>query len=180
MIPEFKKWEKIYRKGKGTFVITEKIDGTNAQIVITEDGSIYPASRSRYITLEDDNYGFAKWVEENKEDLLSLGEGHHYGEWAGEGIQKNPHNLKGKHLFLFNTNRWGEHNPNTPKCCEVVPIILTGDGFSTMDKAMEILLENGSFIGDCGEPEGVVGYSTFLKIYQKCTFKSPNGKWISE
>ena len=35
---EFEAWPKIYRKGKGTYTVMEKIDGTNAQIVITEDG----------------------------------------------------------------------------------------------------------------------------------------------
>lgn len=48
MRPEFEAWPKIYRKDKGVYVITE-------------DGEIYAASRKRYITPDDDNYGFAKW-----------------------------------------------------------------------------------------------------------------------
>ena len=180
MKPEFEAWPKIYRKGKGTYTVTEKIDGTNAQIVITEDEEIYAASRKRYITPDDDNYGFAKWVEANKEELLTMGEGRHYGEWAGEGIQKNPHNLTGKQFFLFNTARWGDHNPNTPNCCKVVPILLIGSDISLVDTAMEILLRDGSTIGDSGEPEGVVAYHSFTQRYIKATFKSPNGKWESD
>lgn len=205
MSSEFEAWPKIYRKGKGVYVVTEKIDGTNAHVAILDieniskehhkyilgevsvenDGvyslyGILAGSRKRYITVEDDNYGFAKWVEENKEELLTMGEGRHYGEWAGEGIQKNPHNLTGKHFFLFNVARWGDHNPNTPECCSVVPIILTGQGIDTIDDGMKYLLEFGSMIGDCGEPEGVVAYNTFIKRYQKATFKSPNGKWEAE
>ena len=180
MKPEFEAWPKIYRKGKGFYTVTEKIDGTNAQVVITNDGEIYAASRKRYITPEDDNYGFAKWVNDNKEELLTMGEGRHYGEWAGKGIQKNPYNLNCKQFFLFNTARWGLHNPSTPKCCEVVPIILVGSDTSIVDDAMELLLRDGSIIGDCGEPEGVVAYHSSTKQYIKATFKSPNGKWESK
>lgn len=177
MRPEFEAWPKICRKGKGMYTVTEKINGTNAQVVITPEGEIFAGSRNRYITPEEDNFGFAGWVEENKEELLKMGEGRHYGEWAGEGIQKNPHNLVGKHFFLFNTARWGEHNPNTPKCCDVVPIILRGAGNSSVDDAMKFLLEFGSLVGDLGEPEGVVAYHSATKRYTKATFKAPNGKW---
>jgi hypothetical protein len=69
-------------------VITEKIDGTNASILITDDGSDIAGvgSRTRWITPEDDNHGFAKWVKANHEELLKLGPGHHFGEWWGNGI----------------------------------------------------------------------------------------------
>jgi len=177
--PEFKKWDKIYRKGKGEYFITEKIDGTNAQIVITEDGGFFTASRSRYITPDDDNYGFSIWAHDNKEELLKLGVGHHYGEWAGEGINKNNHKIEGKEFYLFNAMRWGEHNPNTPACCKVVPFIMRGTTIDTIDSAMELLLKNGSMVGNNGKPEGVVAYNTFIKRYQKATFESPNGKWES-
>ena len=87
---EFKKWEKIPRENPFTVTISEKIDGTNACIVIIDGAIAEVQSRKRFITPGDDNYGFALWVEENKDDLASLGDGYHYGEWAGEGIQKNP------------------------------------------------------------------------------------------
>lgn len=56
-------------------IITEKIDGTNAQILIGEDGSMLVGSRTRWITLEQDNFGFARWVTEHREELLQLGPG---------------------------------------------------------------------------------------------------------
>lgn len=60
--------------------MSEKIDGTNAQIVISDDGTeLWTASRNRYITPEDDNYGFAKWVAANRDELIKLGPGRHYG-----------------------------------------------------------------------------------------------------
>ena len=47
-------------------VITEKIDGTNACVHIAEDGvTVTAGSRNRWLTLEDDNYGFARWVAEH-------------------------------------------------------------------------------------------------------------------
>ncbi len=70
--------------------ITEKLDGTNAQVWITSefqgDRSTLPivadfgetvilaGSRQRFITPDDDNFGFARWVREHAEELLGLGE----------------------------------------------------------------------------------------------------------
>lgn len=135
----FKPWPKITRlENKRPPIFTEKIDGTNACIVIAHQNpdentiachehnylitSIWAQSRTRLITPKNDNYGFAKWVEANWEDLLSLGEGYHYGEWWGQGINRG-YGLTEKRFSLFNTRRWGPHNPHTPKCCHVVPII---------------------------------------------------------
>ena len=97
----FEAFPKIARLSR-EIVITEKIDGTNAQIYITEDGKIQAGSRNRIITPEQDNFGFARWVEENHEDLLLLGEGRHFGEWWGQGIQRR-YNLEEKRFSLFNS-----------------------------------------------------------------------------
>ncbi len=63
--------------------ITEKIDGTNGLIFISDEGVIRAGSRNRWITPGDDNYGFARWVDEHKAELANLGPGHHYGEYWG-------------------------------------------------------------------------------------------------
>ena len=39
--------------------ISEKIDGTNAQVFVAEDGAVMAGSRSRWITPEADNFGFS-------------------------------------------------------------------------------------------------------------------------
>ena len=138
---EFKPWPKIIRiENKRAPVFTEKIDGTNACIAINEYGDFICQSRSRIITPEDDNYGFARWVEGNKDELLKMGEGYHYGEWWGYGIQRG-YDLKEKRFSLFNTRRWGEHNPNTPSCVSVVPIIRA----KTIEEVKQLLLSNGSY-----------------------------------
>ena len=175
---EFKAWPKIPRDKGNRVVITEKIDGTNGCIVIQEGEIVAVQSRKRFITPEDDNYNFAAWVAENQEELLKMGDGYHYGEWAGEGIQKNPHDLTGKHFFLFNTRRWGGHNPNTPECCKVVPVLYDGkDQPGIIEMTMDDLFS--SYKDILARPEGVVVFYPAFDKMVKYTFENVQGKWKS-
>src|SRR5690242_770744 len=61
----FQAWPKIPRLFR-RFIITEKIDGTNAAVVVTEDGEVLAQSRTRFITPDSDNFGFAAWVKEHE------------------------------------------------------------------------------------------------------------------
>ena len=54
MTAEFRAWPSIPRLYRDC-VITEKIDGTNAAVVVTDDGQVYAQSRKRVITRGDDN-----------------------------------------------------------------------------------------------------------------------------
>ncbi|WWV91868.1 RNA ligase [Microbacterium phage phiMiGM15] len=113
----FEPWPKTPRLNRDV-IFTEKIDGTNAAVVIlpleavdrieTEgrpveffsgdaeriiavvDGFVVLAqSRNRFITPSADNAGFARFVAENAAALVAtLGPGHHFGEWWGSGIQR--------------------------------------------------------------------------------------------
>lgn len=180
----FKAWPKIPRVEARKEFYTEKIDGTNACIVIksmigTEyQGVPFPLdiydegdqqfgmwvqSRSRLITPQDDNAGFARWVKENAEELFNLGEGYHYGEWWGKGIQRG-YGLDHKRFSLFNTQRWGEHNPNTPKCCHVVPMI----NRESVEEAKIALKKHGSFAAPgYMDVEGVVVFEYQTQSYWK-------------
>src|ERR1700744_4152565 len=81
-------------------------------------------SRNRLLTPgKNDNYGFAGWVEENKEELFKLGPGHHFGEWWGKSIARN-YGLDERRFSLFNVKRWVEDTK--PSCCHVVPVIYAG------------------------------------------------------
>jgi len=170
---EFKAWPKIYRDSPFNVTITEKINGTNSCIIIDEGKIVGVQSRKRFITPEDDNYGFAGWVQRNNDELETLGDGYHYGEWAGLGIQSNELNLPEKQLFLFNTFRWNAENPNLPSCCKVVPILFQGlilpdtisDMLQEMDKATDVI------------HEGVIVYYHAMRSYSKHTIKLPKGKW---
>ena len=177
---EFKAWPKIGRENPFSVTITEKIDGTNACVII-ENGEVVGAqSRKRLINIENDNYGFAGWVEKHKDELTGLGDGYHYGEWAGLGIQKNPHDLSRKHFFLFNTYRWSE--ANKPDCCDVVPVLFEGDLTpGRVPMLLEILEDHGSTVLDeTGTSEGVIVYHHALRGYTKHTINSPDGKWCRD
>jgi hypothetical protein len=102
--PDFKGFGKIARLSRN-MIITEKLDGTNAQVYIDQWGEIRAGSRNRWIKVGDDNYGFAAWVEANKEELRKLGPGRHFGEWWGNGIQRGYGLPKGdKRFSLFNVS----------------------------------------------------------------------------
>lgn len=106
-VSQFEPFPKLARFNR-QITVTEKIDGTNAQVAITEDGDIYFGSRKRWITPEDDNAGFARWGSQYREELVALlGPGRHFGEWWGQGIQRN-YGLDHKRFSLFNTGRWSD------------------------------------------------------------------------
>lgn len=167
---EFEEFRKIPRL-KRECVISEKIDGTNGQIAISEDGRIFVGSRSRWITPEDDNYGFARWVTEHAEGLRELGPGRHYGEWWGSGIQRR-YDQKEKRFSLFNSGRWTAGNP-PPPMCSVVPILYQGQ-FSTeaVERALDDLRENGSRAAPgFMRPEGVIVYLSAARELFKVTLE---------
>ena len=134
---EFQEFPKMARLSR-EIIITEKLDGTNAQILITEYGDIFVGSRTRWITPQDDNYGFAKWVEENKSEILKLGAGRHFGEWWGGGIQRG-YGLKkdDKRFSLFNVSRWALHGTEPKR-------ILTAD--PRIEKYQDVLPEGISLV----------------------------------
>ena len=116
----FPKLSRLFRD----IIITEKLDGTNAQVVVFEDGTVRAGSRSRWITPEDDNFGFAAWVRHHEDELRNLGVGRHFGEWWGKGIQRG-YGLDHRRFSLFNVSRWAD-DAVRPSCCHVVPILWSG------------------------------------------------------
>jgi hypothetical protein len=166
---EFVPFQKIGRLSR-EIIVTEKIDGTNGVIEITEAGDFLIGSRSRWLTGSEDNFGFARWALGNKDELVAgLGVGRHYGEWWGSGIQRG-YGLKEKRWSLFNTSRWGE---TRPACCHVVPVLWRGD-FDTRDIAnVMALLQDGGSRAAPGfmKPEGVVIYHAQANVLFKKTFE---------
>lgn len=127
---EFESFRKIPRLSREC-VVTEKIDGTNGQIMITEDNQLYVGSRNKWIltpeglTPSGDNSGFAAWVLAHKDELIAgLGIGKHFGEWWGRKIQRG-YGLDEKRFSLFNTSRWSDPAVRPP-CCHVVPVLYEG------------------------------------------------------
>lgn len=170
---EFVPFPKIARLSRAC-VITEKIDGTNGCISIGEDGSFLVASRTRWITPEDDNFGFARWAHENRDDLMTLGPGNHFGEWWGAGIQRR-YGQDRKRFSLFNTDRWSAVRP---ACCDVVPVLYEGIFSSdAAQKALDALAIGGSVAAPgFMQPEGIIVWHEAARLYFKKTL-SKDEEW---
>jgi len=72
------------------YIAKVKLDGTNAAVQVATNGRICAQSRNNIITPDDDNHGFAKWADDNKEYFSGLANHQHttiYGEWGGKGVQ---------------------------------------------------------------------------------------------
>ena len=178
---EFVPFPKIARLNREV-VITEKIDGTNAQVWVSEDcQTVRAGSRTRWITPEDDNFGFAKWVAEHEAELRGLGPGAHFGEWWGAGIQRR-YGLTEKRFSLFNVHRWsdGSETPR-PACCHVVPVLARGIGIETLGTdALNRLRTDGSVAAPgFDKPEGIVIFHAASSQLFKITLEkdeAPKGK----
>ena len=164
---KFLEFQKIARLSRNCS-ITEKIDGTNGCIFVGEDGEFLVGSRTRWITPEQDNHGFAGWAYYHKDELLKLGPGRHFGEWWGSGIQRR-YGMTEKRFSLFNTSRWNAET--LPPICHVVPVLYEGIFTSTAaDEALEWLRANGSKAAPgFKDPEGIVIYQSAARQYFKKT-----------
>lgn len=167
---EFVPFPKIPRLSR-EIIVTEKIDGTNSQIFIADDGVILAGSRNRWLHIGDDNFGFAKWVVEHQDELRELGPGRHFGEWWGGGIQRGYGLQKGEKRFsLFNVSRWADERP---ACCHVVPTLYRGE-FSqgAIDDALAELRTNGSQAAPgFMRPEGVIVFHVAANMGFKKTLE---------
>ena len=75
----------------GETYVFPKLDGTNAQVWMNEDGTIGCGSRNRTLTLDSDNAGFMNWAVKDERILKLLTSFPYltlYGEWLV------PHSLK--------------------------------------------------------------------------------------
>lgn len=175
----FEAFPKIPRLRR-SIVITEKIDGTNAQVCITDEGELLVGSRSRYITPEADNYGFARWAQEHKELLLQLGPGRHFGEWWGSGVQRGYGLQKGEKRFsLFNVGRWKDQP--LPACVSLVPTLYEGSySEAEIESVLTDLRQNGSKASPgFMQPEGIVVYHAAARSLFKVTLEKdeePKGR----
>jgi len=202
---EFKKIPRLSRD----VIVTEKLDGSNGQIYIVNEKEltsiddyffieeyllarkdnllIFAGSRNRWLQIgkQTNNHGFSSWVKENAEELFQLGEGRHFGEWYGKGIQRG-YGLDHKRFALFNVSKWAKrkegvylndlrektNNPKLeycPECCEVVPILHQGE-FNTelINRILQNLKDSGSIaVPGYMNPEGICIFHTAAGQYFK-------------
>lgn len=207
MTVQFEPWPKIARLFRD-ITITEKIDGTNSAILIEkvhpserrpqtdqsavafgmghfEDGDdlvIYAQSRTRFITPEKDNFGFARWVAEHAGEIVAQLDAHggsvgrHFGEWWGQGIQRR-YGMDHKIFSLFNTNRYaglevsfGEDNTEI----NVVPVLYEGPlTTSVVNMVLDRLeLEGSKAAPGFMKPEGIITYHHAARTMFKTTLEN--------
>lgn len=169
---EFTPFPKIARLNRN-IIITEKIDGTNAAVGITEEGQVYAQSRNRLITPDVDNAGFARWVQENAEVLAGvLGVGVHFGEWWGLGIQRG-YGQTAKRFSLFNTHRWDDVSLRLMHL-GTVPVLYEGPfDQGAIEDSLALLRDEGSQAAPgFMDPEGVVIYMAAARSMFKVTLKN--------
>lgn len=179
---EFQAFPKIPRLNRDC-TISEKIDGTNAAVVVVESRvafacvagayvlaelggiSVLAQSRTRFITpgKTTDNYGYAGWVTANAAALVDLlGPGTHYGEWWGQGIRRG-YGLSEKRFSLFNADRYedavrNEYGDPLLPGLDIVPVLYQGRFHSdAVADELDDLMEHGSAAAPgYMRPEGVV------------------------
>ena len=188
--PEFQEFSKIARLSRDC-VVTEKIDGTNAQVFVGEDGAVRAGSRNRWLTVDADNFGFAAWVADHEDELRALGPGRHFGEWWGAGIQRR-YGLDHRRFSLFNVARWLDTHTNeqpasekqsyAPACCHVVPVLYVGLFDTARIEATQTLLGATGSKAAPGfmDPEGVViWHEAARQLFKKTLVKDEAPKSAS-
>jgi hypothetical protein len=176
----FEAWPKTPRLFRDC-VVTEKIDGTNAAVIVTDDYRVGAQSRKRIVTPEADNYGFAAWVAKHETALAAaLGPGRHFGEWWGQGIQRR-YGLEEKRFSLFNVHRYADVDFSDLPNVGLVPV-LGAYTFSTeyVREVVAELAETGSKAAPgFMNPEGVIVFHAaagqVFKVLIENDDESPKG-----
>jgi hypothetical protein len=140
----------------------------------TSAWAIFAQSRTRAITVKDDNYGFAAWVYKNASSLVAtLGKGTHYGEWWGQGIQRK-YGMSEKRFSLFQSERWKHIDGTQVPGLHVVPQLASG---ILSDDLVDSTLDGLRLLGSVAapgymDPEGIVIYHTKARENFKVTLKN--------
>lgn len=190
--------------GTNSAVIIERIEGIEGKLArikarfqqpdpfvlatILRDGVTYNVaaqSRNRLITpgKTTDNYGFAQWVRENANTLIThLGVGRHYGEWWGQGIARK-YGMDRKVFSLFNTYTY-KHlvvaEPVGDAYLTIVPVLYEGVFTETAvtDALVDLHFKGSVAAPGFKKPEGVCVYHEQSKQVFKVTLdNNDKGKW---
>ena len=173
MNKEFRKYQHIERFGTtevqnielGECYIFPKIDGTNASVWLNK--GIHAGSRNRQLSIDNDNAGFCKWVNEQSNLLAYLQENptHRlFGEWLVPHTLKTYRELAWKNLYIFdvvldvddkhNYLHYNEYKPLLEKhnINYIPPIAVINNGsyeqfVSQLEKNV-FLIEDGKGVGE--------------------------------
>jgi hypothetical protein len=149
---DFRGMPGIQRYLTADVTITEKVDGTNAVVMVTLNGDVAAGSKSRWLTPENDNFGFAAYVQDNLDRFLELGVGMHYGEWMGNKIQRG-YGMDSREFVSFSW--WREHSEHSFK---TVPVLYSGvwDELTALCHLRELKECGSKLVSGFMNPEGIV------------------------
>jgi len=183
---EFKPWRSIEKYDGVHVTITEKIHGTNAHVHVVKDeaGNLraHAAKRTSYARVGE-HFGFGSYVAANEAEICGkLGEGRHYGEWVGPGVNSD-YGLKEKVFVLFNH---AYHQPRKdagqlPPQMDVVPVLYDGPYEpGLVERVKANLRASGSkFAPGFARPEGVVITFPQFGTTLKSVFAAEETGWTS-
>jgi hypothetical protein len=201
---EFQKYQHIERLGTsethgildGMVWVFPKIDGSNSQLFVDEDGRLMAGSRNRELTLASDNAGFFNWAA-NQCVFFNFFEEHPdlrlYGEWLCPHTLRTYRDDAWRNFYVFDVMRedgsyltYEEYQPLMEKFgIEYIPPICKVEN-PTIERIQAQLEKNGYLIKDgMGIGEGIViknysyqnkyGRQTWAKIITN-EFKATHGK----
>lgn len=180
---EFRKFPDINRIGKAAITITQKIHGSNAAAWIEvnpfdpAEHIVRAANRTGFIYPEDDNFGFAQFVADQRQQFIDLlGPGVWHGEWAGPGIN-NGEGLTEKTFVLFSVK--GLEGKTLPDRCKLVPLLYEGPlDTNAIEAAKADLKASGSkLVAGFMRPEGVVIHFLGTNFRIKDVFEAEETAW---
>lgn len=159
----------------GHVIVTPKIDGANSSVWLGDDGVVRAGSRNHPLSIEEDSYYFAAWVQSDEPEAIELREfcaAHPslivFGEFLVPHAIRDYDKWAWKHLFVFDVydreeDRYltdAEWRPmvaafdNIQKY--VVPVLAELDSPS-MEELEQIMRSNRYLLSDAGHiGEGVV------------------------
>jgi len=170
---DFKKYNHVVRLGtdetegllNGKVYVFSKIDGTNTQVYLGDDGTLKVGNRNKELTAEEDNYHSLEIIKKdkryadffNKYQNLRL-----YGEFLA------PHHIKSylkdawRKLYIFDVMRDNEYIPYEEYVplleefgIEYIPLMTTIDN-PTEEQLYEICGDGMFLQSEGGHPEGIV------------------------
>lgn len=180
---EFIKFKEIENIRKFNVTVTQKLHGTNASIFIfrneeTNELDLRTGKRTSFCTPELDNAGFANFVYANKAEIIDkLGEGSHYGEWVGPGVNSSEGLVGEKRFVLFDVLKF--QDKQLPNRVDVVPLLYSGRySDEKIIEIMDNLKTNGSkYVKGFMRPEGVVIHILGTNIRFKNVFSAEETEW---
>ena len=179
------KYDPSIKKPTITFKGTVKIHGTNAGVSYNDASGIWAQSKEQVLTIEEDNYGFASFVDSKKDvfkkffDLILENneiDTSRYtvtilGEWAGKGINKGVA-ISGmeKTYFIFGVKVKDTSDPENES------IWLFSDQLITDDERIYNISEFESFSVDVDFNMPQLSQNKFVELCQYVEDQCPIGK----